>query len=125
MESTKKKARVGPSRTEGLSVTDKVRHLMGVVAPLDMMKMKPSPLYVHSTPTAANSPPLKMALAPQLAAPGLSGGKLPAPCAADNFVPRSARVHRWDISDDEEDIDVDAALRTMCEIEAEQSMACE
>jgi len=63
MESTKKKARVGPSRTEGLSVTDKVRQLMGVMAPLDMRKMKSSPLYVPSTATAASSPPLNLALA--------------------------------------------------------------
>jgi hypothetical protein len=125
MESSKKKARVGPSRTEGVSITDKVRGILGVVAPLDMRKMKPAPLYVHSTPTAANSPPLNMALAAQLAAPGMGAEKEQAPCAAGNCVPRSGRANRFDISDDEEDIDVDAALRTMCEIEAETSMACE
>ena len=134
MQSSKKKARVGPSRTEKVSAGSFV--CMGIVEPVEPMeKMKTaSTALFMSPPTTASSPALVQAQVQaqvhalvkaqfQDKAQIEAQARVHAPPAAGSGGARSGHANRWDISDDDEDIDIDAALRTMIEIEAEKCFA--
>jgi len=114
MEPGKKKPRVGPSRTEQMSVAEKMRHIIGLAAPLETRKHKPPPIHVSSPPPhppseppRVPSPPPHVALAALVAAPVVSA--------------RQQRQALYMRDEDEEDIDIDAALRTMDDIAAEHA----
>ena len=111
MESHKKKARVGPSRTEVKWDAEEVRERMGVVAPVDRRKPRPAPLQVQSF-SYESSPPLhtKMLLGPKTD-PGAQ-----ARCEA-----RKTRRAPEAYDSDDEDVDVDAALQPMVAVAAESA----
>jgi len=107
MESTKKKPRVGPSRTEVMWDVEKVRERMGLVAPIDTRKPRPAPIQVPFMPVVNAAPPLHLSLTRLVAA-----GEV-------QFEKKSA-LPGYD-SDDEE-VDIDKALLTMDDIAAETEM---
>jgi len=118
MEARQKKPRVGPSRTECMSQADKVRHIMGLVAPRDTRKARPQMLHVPAPPTVASSPPLSVALASLVAAP------VPEDSPMRPVQSSQHKKYRRDTRDeDDEDVDIDAALRTMDDIAAENAAA--
>ena len=117
MPSDKKRPRVGMSRAEMLASVDTVRKAMGVVAAVDM-RAAAGPALCRR----AKSPPLPSTLMRLVAAPERvvatpSGG------GGGGGGPRSGRARPGDISDDEEDVDIDAALRTLDDIAAESAAA--
>ena len=129
MQSTKKKARVGPSRTEELSdgsvVCTGLVEPMEPMEPMERMKTASTALFM-SPPTTASSPALVQAQVQdqfQAEAHAEAQARVHAPRAAGSGGARSGHANRWDISDDDEDIDIDAALRTMIEMEAEKCFA--
>jgi hypothetical protein len=112
MEASKKKARVGPSRTEAMWDAHKVRQIMGVVAPLDQRKPRPAPLQVPSFDVAWD-PPQHRALSVVVAAgPGALAGS----------AALRARRAREAYDLDDEEVDIDAALETMVAIAAETAL---
>jgi len=111
MESSKKKARVGPSRTEVMWDAQKVRERMGVMALVDRRKPRPAPLQVPSF-NYDSSPPLHTKLLLVVAADSDAQAR----CEA-----RKTRRAPEDYDSDNEDVDVDAALQTMVAIAAESA----
>lgn len=129
MESSKKKQRSGPSRTECMTPAEKVRHIMGLVPPRDARKARPQMLVMpgqlgqpgqsgqpgQPAPPACvmpASPPTPVALAMVVSAP-----------EEDSSSTRPAKVRRLAYDEEDEDVDIDAALRTMDDIAAESAAA--
>jgi hypothetical protein len=112
-ETNKKKARVGPSRTETIWDVEKVRERMGLVAPIDRRKPRPAPLQVPFMHAVDNMPPQNGALMRLVAAVPDARES-----ATRNEVPKRKGAPRaYDY--DDFDVDIDAALQTMEEIDAE------
>lgn len=112
-ETNKKKARVGPSRTETIWDVEKVRERMGLVAPIDRRKPRPAPLQVPFMHAVDNMPPQNGALMRLVAAVPDARES-----ATRNEVPkRKCAPQAYDY--DDFDVDIDAALQTMEEIDAE------
>ena len=123
MESSKKKQRSGPSRTECMTQADKVRHIMGLGPPRDARNTKALVLVIPAPPAPpappalpacvhSMSPPTPVALAKVVSAP-----------EADSSSTRPAKVRRLAYDEEDEDVDIDAALRTMDDIAAESAAA--
>jgi len=106
MESTKKKPRVGPSRTEVMWDVQKVRERMGLVAPIDTRKPRPAPIQVPFAMVVNAAPPLHLSLT-RLVAAGEVHEKKSALAGYDS---------------DDEEVDIDRALLTMDAIAAETEM---
>jgi len=116
MQSSTKKARVGPSRAEQMWDEQKVRERMGLAAPLYQCKPRPAPLQVPRMSIVDPSPQLHCALTRLLAV------EPDAPKSAPRADARQKRraPHAYD-SDDEE-VDIDAALQTKHDMEVETEM---
>jgi len=116
MEGSKKKARVGPSHTDQMSVAEKMRHIIGLAAPLEKKKHKPPPIHVSSHPPHPLHPPAEpprvLYPPPHLALAAL----VAAPVVGAQQKRQAQHMH-----EDEEDVDIDAALRTMDDIAAEHA----
>ena len=106
MESTKKKQRVGPSRTEVMWDVEKVRERMGLVAPKNTRKPRPALIQVPFMPVVNAAPPLHLSLT-RLVAAGEVHEKKSALAGYDS---------------DDEEVDIDKALLTMDAIAAETEM---
>jgi len=117
--SSKKKARVSTSRYEQMRDEQKARERTGLVTPLYPLyqcKPRPAPLQVPPMYIGDASPPLHCALTRLLAV------EPDAPKSAPRADARQKRraPHAYDSGDEE--VDIDAALQTMHDIEAETEM---
>jgi len=102
-----------------MSQADKVRHIMGLVAPRDTRKARPQMLVMPTPPTTCSSPPLSVALANLAPVPEPSSMR-----PVQHMQRMQHKKHRRDWHDeDDEDVDIDAALRTMDDIAAENAAA--
>ena len=112
MEASKKKARVGPSRTKVMWDAHKVRESMGVVARVDKRKPRPAPLQVPYF-DIASSPPQHKALSLVVAAePGALSG------SAARKMRRAPKAY----DSDDEEVNIDVALETMVAITTETAL---
>jgi len=106
-----------------MTQADKVRHIMGLVPPRDARQARPQMLVMPDPPAqpapfappacvAMNCPTTPVALAKVVSAP-----------EADSSSTRPAKFRRLAYDEEDEDVDIDAALRTMDDIAAESAAA--
>jgi len=106
-----------------MTQADKVRHIMGLAPPRDARNTKALVLVIPTTPAPpappalpacvdSMSPPTPVALAKVVSAP-----------EADSSSTRPAKFRRLAYDEEDEDVDIDAALRTMDDIAAESAAA--